>query len=173
MKSVFPVSALLRSGIYSKTYLNLYPSNEPFVNWKISALNSNGKNEAIVWKWIDKHLFFPRNVLHWSILSNFLCYLFPFRVLNSNGWSEAWPLQRTHLLTKFYGVQKRQKEINFYQMTTMSLSGKISQKKPHKKLVTVVVSWEGKWVIRDWEWEGLFCTTFLCVHLKNFIMHLY
>ena len=117
------------------------------------------KKEATMWRWTNKHIF-PRNIWHWSIQSNLLYYLFPFIVLDSNGWLAPWPLQRTQLLIKFCEVEKRQKVTNIYQMTTMSISGKIL-----KKIVNVVVFWEGNWVVtREQEWVGsLFWTTFPCV----------
>lgn len=71
MKSAFPISALLRSDSYSKTYINLHPSNEPFVNWK-SALSFYEKKKGNYVK-MDWQTFFTLEISDSGLFSPISC----------------------------------------------------------------------------------------------------
>lgn len=164
MKSAFPISALLRSDSYSKTYINLHPSNEPFVNWK-SALSFYEKKRQLCEDGLT-NIFYPGNIWQWSIQSNFLYYLFPSRVLNSNGQSAPWPYIGPSFLWGAVGFKRDRNQCllsDYYEHLW-----KESQESGNSSYLL-------RGILTDWGTGqgGLFNIMFPCVHFQVFIMPLY
>lgn len=112
------------------------------------------------------NIFYPGNIWQWSIQSNFLYYLFPSRVLNSNGQSAPWPYIGPSFLWGAVGFKRDRNQCllsDYYEHLW-----KESQESGNSSYLL-------RGILTDWGTGqgGLFNIMFPCVHFQVFIMPLY